>query len=237
MKREILDKEFWNNKRQIIKTSYDFNEHWNEIIVRFKKRIVDYYFDPIDKIKDQNMLKGEGFTILTIQCSLIEMFAAFKYGKIHKFNMNNNDPNYTYKSSSDCFIPFLHSESIFENHFHEYKNGKKIVDQPFSATEFYNNVRCGLMHEARTKGNWVINAKKIYKNEETCFITFDDAEKLIRIDRTILNKHLRSYFQDYLNSLSEDTKNGNELRRFFARKIDHLYNIPIDTNFDWWIDR
>jgi len=237
MARQILDIAFWTAKRQVVRNSYNISEHWNEIIERFKKRIEDFYFSPIDKVKDPNKLKGEGFTILTIQCALIEMFAAFKYGKIHKFNKNNTDPNYTYKRADDCFIPFLQSEPIFENHFYRFQNGNKLDNQPFSATEFYNKVRCGLMHEARTKDDWVINAKKEYQGNETVFITQDPTTNRISIDRTILNKQLKQYFKDYLDSLSQATAEGNRLRRLFARKLDHLYDIPADTlNFDWWND-
>lgn len=237
MTRQILDKTFWTAKRQVVRNSYDNMEHWNEIIERFKTRIEDFYFTPIEKVKDPNKLKGEGFTILTIQCALIEMFAAFKNGKIHKFNKNVNDPAYTYKRADDCFIPFLHSESIFENHFHRFDNGDKVVDQPFSATEFYNKVRCGLMHEARTKGEWVINAKKIYQINEVVYITRDTINSTISIDRTILNNRLKNYFGEYLNNLAQVTDDGRSLRRLFARKLDHLYDIPADpTNYNWWTD-
>jgi hypothetical protein len=237
MTRQILDITYWSQKRQTLRNSYDFSEHWQEVIERFKRRIEDFYFAPIDKIKDPNKLKGEGFTILTIQCALIEMFAAFKYGKIHKFNKNANDPNYTYKRADDCFIPFLLSEPIFENHFYVFQNGQPVNDQPFSTTEFYNKVRCGLMHEARTKGDWVINAKKTYQGNEIVFITQDTTTNKISIDRTILNKQLRQYFSDYLNNLSLATAQGNSARRLFARKLDHLYDIPADAqNFDCWQD-
>lgn len=236
MIRQILDINFWTTKRQVVRNSYGISEHWIEIIERFKARIEDFYFSPIDRVKNPNKLKGEGFTILTIQCALIEMFAAFKYGKIHKFNKNGNDPNFTYNRADDCFIPFLHSEPIFENHFYKFDNGNKLVDQPFSATEFYNKVRCGLMHEARTKGEWVINAKISYQGDEVIYLTRDTTTNRISIDRTILNKQLKNYFQDYLFSISQDTAEGNRLRRLFARKLDHLYDIPADNNYDWWND-
>lgn len=165
------------------------------------------------------------------------MFAAFKYGKIHKFNKNGTDPSFTYKRADDCFIPFLHSEPIFENHFYQYVNVTKIDDQPFSATEFYNKVRCGLMHEARTKGEWIINAKRTYIGDEVIYITRNTTNNKISIDRTILNNQLKKYFQDYLISLSQDNQNGNTLRRLFARKLDHLYDIqPDPINYDWWTD-
>ncbi|MBW4362744.1 hypothetical protein [Flavobacterium taihuense] len=237
MKSQILEKDFWIKKRQIVRNSYGIDDNWLEIIEKFKTRIENYYLTPIDSVKEPMKLKGEGFTILTIQCALIEMFASFKYGKIHNHNKKGKRPNYEYKIANECFIPFLHSESIFENHFHKIEHGEKVINQPFSATEFYNNVRCGLMHEARTKGNWVINAKTKYQGDETIFISEDTVRNKISIDRTILHKQLKKYFSDYLNRISEDSLEGNLSRRFFARKLDHLYEIPPDTgNFEWWID-
>lgn len=237
MNRQILDISFWMAKRQLIKNSYNFNDHWKEIIERFGVRIEDFYFGPINRVKDPNQLKGEGFTILTIQCALIEMFAAFKNGKIHKYNKKEGDPEYTYRKADESFLAFLHSESIFENHFYTVENGEKLVDLPFSATDFYNQVRCGLMHEARTKGEWVINAKKTYKGDETVFLTRDPIHSRIRIDRTVLNNQLKKYFKGYLESLSQSSEDGQRLRRLFARKLDHLYDLPPDiANFDWWND-
>jgi hypothetical protein len=237
MTSQILEKNFWISKRQIVRNSYEINDNWLEIIEKFKTRIENYYLIPIDNVREPSRLKGEGFTILTIQCALIEMFAAFKYGKIHNHSKRAGRPNYEYKLSNECFIPFLHTESIFENHFYKIEHGEKIINQPFSATEFYNNVRCGLMHEARTKGNWIINAKKKYEGNETIFISNDSLKDKISIDRSILNKQLKEYFTDYLNKISENSQEGNRLRRLFARKLDHLYEIPTDVeNFEWWID-
>jgi|SRR5665647_71367 len=239
MTRQILDESFWLEKREIIRNSYEYNEHWAEILDKFKKRIYDFYFHPIDRVKDPNKLKGEGFTILTIQCALIEMFSAFKLGKIHNFAKRGEFPSYEYKKADECFISFLHSESIFENHFYTYDEANnKQTDLPFNAKEFYNCVRCGLMHEARLKGNWVVNAKRKYSITDNLFIKQDSERNKVSIDRTLLNKQLKSYFSSYLEKLSNRTIEGQELRRLFARKLDHLYNIPEDSiNFDWWEDR
>ena len=237
MKTDILNKSYWIYKREVLKESYEINNDWLDVIEKFKTRIENFYFKPIDIIKEPKELNGEGFTILTIQCALIEMFSAFKYGKIHNHYKRTEKPFYEYKLSKECFIPFLHTELIFENHFYRIEDGKKLINQPFSAIEFYNNVRCGLMHEARTKGNWTINAKKKYKGDEIIFISNDILKNNISIDRSILNKRLKEYFTDYLNKISENPQEGNHLRRLFARKIDHLYEIPTDAkNFEWWID-
>lgn len=235
MERQKLDKKFWMEKREIVNNFYSYNDEWEEIINRFQIRVEDFYFDPIDNVKDPNKLKGEGFTILTIQCALIEMFAAFKSGKIYKYDKKRDDPNYTYKHADECFISFLYSEEIFENHFYTIQEGRVEKDKPFSAKEFYDNVRCGLMHEARTKGDWVINAKQSYSGADKVFIT-KRKNNNISVDRTILNVQLKKYFSNYLSDLSSNDHQGEKLRRLFARKLDHLYDIPQDINYNWWDD-
>ena len=238
MKRQILDKKAWNILRNEVRNNYAYNDIWKNIITLFQMRVNDYYFTPISRVKEPNSLKGEGFTILTIQCALIEMLAAFKWGKIHNHRRKAASPSFEYQFADGCFVPFLQSESIFENQFYKYEKGMKILNAPFNANEFYDKVRCGLMHEARTKGNWVINAKRDYDVDERIFIKEIPERGVISIDRTILNKLLSEYFLSYLNELASDSIQGANLRRLFARKLDHLYDIPSDSaNFDWWEDR
>lgn len=240
MKQQVLNKQDWTTARVILRNSYAINDTWREVIEKFRQRINNYYFEPIEKVKVGNKLKGEGFTILTIQCALIEMFAAFKVGKIHNHSKHGNLPAFEYKKADDCFIPFLHSEAIFENHFFIRDNitNQKQPNQPFNANHFYDKVRCGLMHEARTKEEWVVNAKTTYLETESIFIELKTTTGQISIDRNILNKQIKSYFNNYLIELAADDNDGNILRRLFARKLDHLYDIPRDSvNYDWWQDR
>ncbi|AWK04788.1 hypothetical protein HYN56_11355 [Flavobacterium crocinum] len=236
MEKQILDKNQWQLLRTNFNNNYDYNDDWKNIIELFRTRIENYYLSPINKIKVPGILKGEGFAILTIQCALIEMFAAFKSGQIHNYRKNGNRPSFEYKVADHCFINFLQTEKIFENHFYRYSaGGVKILNDPFKAKDFYSSVRCGLMHEARTKGSWVINAKRVYKGTERIFITEDSGT--IRVDRNILSKLLNEYFDNYLLELSAQTQIGNNLRRLFARKLDHLYDIaPDSNNYDWWQD-
>lgn len=237
---QALQKDKWEKLREVVRNTYNFNQTWQEIINSFKLRVENFYFKPIKKIKEPNDLQGEGFTILTIQCALIEMFASFKFGKIfNHYKKRTGNPNFEYKKSTDCFIPFLHSESIFQDHFFSINTaGQPVLDQPFTAMEFYDKVRCGLMHEARTKGEWIVNAKRKYIGNETTFIIRNISNNTISVDRTILNKQLETYFQQYLHQLTLATAEGNNLRRLFARKLDHLYDIPPAPNdYDWWEDR
>ena len=233
---EKLDKKTWSSIRPHLKNSYDYNVTWEKVITLFKQRIDDFYFNPINSILKPNSQKGEGFAIVTLQCALIETFAAFKHGKIYNSKKKGKLPNYEYSGSSVFFIAFLLSEEIFKDHFFTIDaNGVKKENYPYNAKEFYERVRCGLMHEARTKEDWRItaNPKKTGSNR---FIGKDGDDKVIH--RTVLNDKLKDYFNNkYLSSLREINANGNKLRRFLGRKLDHLHSLKKDVTYDWWDDK
>lgn len=237
-KQKILDRATWNAIRPGLNSNYVINDEWVEVISLFRKRIEDFYLNPIAKITEPKKLNGEGFSIVTLQCVLIEMFAAFKYGEIH----NRRKPrvgglSFEYNFSSECFIKWLHEEEIFRDHFFIVDTtGNKTIDQPYNAEEFYDRVRCGLMHEARTKVDWRIIASASKAPAGSLFITTDtDGTKIIH--RTKLFDALKNYFENiFLQQLSSANANGERLRRFLARKLDHLHDIARDVNFEWWQD-
>jgi hypothetical protein len=195
------------------------------------------FFDPIQLIINNRKLKGEGFTIMTVQCALIEMFAAFRAGKIYN-HKKKGLPRYEYKDSPKEFKKFLRSASIFKDNFWELNSkGKVSIDKPFKSGDFYKDVRCGLMHEARTKENWHINLapRKISAKSEKKFIVEENGK--IKIYRTVLHYRLLDYLEEYVIDLRKDTEESETLRKCFARKLDHLFDIDADNaNFDWWND-
>ena len=237
MGRQRLDKREWILFRVKLNNSYKYNKQWETVITMFRQRVTDFYLNPIDSLLEVNWQKGEGFSILTLQCALIEMLAAFKAGKIHKHRKETGDPKYVYSSSSYCFIDFLQTEDIFENHFYTINDrGKKLIKAPYDAGEFYDRVRCGLMHEARTKVDWLITSKVTDAYHSSLFITRNpDGTK--SVNRTILQLKLKYYFEEkYIEKLKGENKDGEKLRRFLARKLDHLYDIPRDNVYEWWKD-
>lgn len=238
MSTQILDKNTWKKLRIDLNNSYEYNEKWDKVINLFKQRIDNFYFEPIQKILNPNLRKGEGFAIVTLQCALIEMLAAFKYGKIHNRSKKESDPSYEYRDSAKYFLKFLKTESLFENHFFTlHRNGVKQGNQPYKAEDFYNNVRCGLMHEARTKKDWLITAKKQTVTPNKIFIE-TNTENNKEIHRTNLHAALKEYFNNsYISELKKESKEGNKLRRFLARKLDHMHSIERDIKYDWWKDK
>lgn len=235
--RQILDKKTWIELRKELKKSNEYNKTWSITIDLFRQRIEDFYLKPIDKILLLDN-KGEGFSILTLQCVLIEMLAAFKKGKIHNRYKNKNGLKYEYKDSSSCFIDFLNSENIFENNFFRLnKNNDIEKNSPFSAKDFYSKVRCGLLHEGRTKKEWLITTSNKNGFSNDIFI-IENNDKTKSINRNILQKKLEFYFKNvYIEQLKENNIEGAKMRRFFGRKLDHLHDIKRDVNFDWWKDK
>ena len=82
MSSQIEEKEEWLIIRQIVKGSAEMNDEWKLALNLFEKRIKDRYFTPIKYIIEQGKKIGEGFAIVSLQCSLIETFASFRGGKI-----------------------------------------------------------------------------------------------------------------------------------------------------------
>jgi hypothetical protein len=116
----------------------------------FYKRIETRYLKPIQTLRLSGSLRGEGFAILAIQCSLIEFLESTLLGLSYRFLKRKErlGPN-EYSKSKKLFVDFLRLRHPFCNHF---------TDQTV-AEDFYESVRCGLLHEARTKNGWRVKAR------------------------------------------------------------------------------
>lgn len=230
----------WKRLRLKLNQQYTYDNKWEEAISLFSRRFKKKYFDPIQQLIDEGRLKGEGFTILTVQCALIEAFASLRTGMIFDHKKNKNSPKYTYSGSQEMFTGFLHTAAIFEHNFwiaDPAGPGKRLINQPFDAEAFYKDVRCGLMHEARTKGNWIINAAPLKYKTRTEKVFIEKGNQRLKIYRTILHYRLKQYLKDYASDLQQPGADGETLRRYFARKMDHIFEeTPDPLQFDWWID-
>jgi hypothetical protein len=254
--KDLTEKQKWEGLRENLKHSHICDSNWEEAIQLFDNRLKRKFFNPIQLVLDKRIGKGEGFAIVTVQCALIEMFAAFKEGKIFNPNLRqerkkqrciflrkifniqqtNNSVSYEYNDPGKIFKKFLRTASIFENMFWQKNHrGRISPDLPFKSRDFYEQVRCGLIHEARTKGNWHINTapSSIKVKTEPKFIVEEDDKK--KIYRTVLHYRLLFYLNEYKEKLRENTDEGKLLRKYFARKLDDLFDKTDDkAEFDWW---
>ena len=115
----------------------------------FDRRISLRYLHPIKAIQDHGNFQGEGFSIVAIQCSLIEFLEATVQGISYRYLRGGGRLGpYEYSKSSALFVNFLTVRQPFVNDFNQQV-----------AQDFYEGVRCGLLHEARTKQGWTIWGK------------------------------------------------------------------------------
>ncbi len=103
-----------------------------EGIARFvEQRFTERYLDPVTVDKE----KKNGFTIMAISCLMIEAIESFSCGW----------PNSKGKSKK-AFSSFFSRWPQF-NSFHPIAN------------DFYEHIRCGILHQAETTGGWRILRK------------------------------------------------------------------------------
>ncbi len=106
---------------------------WDEAIGIFKARINERYIEPVQVLLNMEEVKAAskrkyGFTILAINCLLVETLWAFKGGLTD-----------TKSKSQKAFTEFLQSEEEF-----------KFTES--QAKRFYLDFRCGILHQAEICG-------------------------------------------------------------------------------------
>lgn len=169
---------------------------WAEAFDKFLLgRLRSRYLNPIAMVRDKGKWEGEGFTIVSIQCALIEFLGATRAGK--NFRHKNPQPPHEYKFSGDLFVDFLFQTPPFDKLF---SKGQ--------AEDFYSNVRCALLHEARTKDGWII---------WSAGATAVDCRKKI-VYRDSFQGVIEGYINDYGLALTADAS----LQEAFLRKFNDL---------------
>lgn len=115
----------------------------------FQTRITLRYLRPISMLQEYDSMQGEGFSIVAIHCTLVEFLESTMQGINYRYLRKGEKlGSFEYNQSSLLFVNFLSKRQPFAKEF----------DEPL-AQDFYTNVRCGLLHEARTKTGWLIRAQ------------------------------------------------------------------------------
>lgn len=214
----------WKKKRDILKQHLDYSSHWEEAVNWYNERLKRRYFDPMKRMEKSAI--GEGFSLVTIHCSIIEHFASITQGKIHNHNRKKQSPAYEYSSSSQHFQDFLRTSNLFSEYFAPSSGNSS----KFDSSDFYTNARCALLHSACIKNNWRINTLSCgYSNPDKKIMTID-SKGIKRLYRDMLTEKLSEFLDNYKNELKEN----NVKRLYFARIIDHLCEINPDDNYPWW---
>lgn len=215
----------WKTLREKLKSSINYSKDWETAVNRYDNRLKNRYFNPMKNLEEKAI--GEGFSLATIHCALIEHLASITQGKIHNHSANSSSPQYEYSSSSNHFQSFLKTSDLFS----EYFTPQGSSEAEFDSKDFYGNVRCALLHEACTKNGWRINTLSCgYRNPNHKIMT-KESGGVKRLFRDILTTKLSEFLENYKTKLKSDKK----LRLYFARKLDHLCDIEPDAdNYKWW---
>lgn len=168
----------------------------------FIERLQTRYLDPIKALQSSKLLKGEGFSIVTLQCSLIEFLGSTIEGMSYRYAPDNQLRQFEYKDSKNLFIRFLTTIAPF----------KKSFPQKKLAKDFYEGVRCGLLHEARTKRGWKILASP----PSGMAIDAKSASKVV------YRNDLQLTFHEFVDWYKAELPKNKKLQEAFIRKFDSL---------------
>lgn len=190
-----------------IKATIDGNpstETWTSAAdVVLRARLNRLYFDPIHRLtrKQGEPGQGEGFAILTIQCSVLEFLAALREGWSFKHGHKVHGADNFYGNSKLLYTTFLREEEPFASSFTTAER----------ANDFYTDIRCGLVHEGQTKNSW-----RIWRGKPSDPL-IDFERKAIH--RDVMQRHIETYLDRYCGELAT----SDELQQAFIRKFDHLH--------------
>jgi len=173
------------------------NGDWNEMVNIFRDRIEGRYLKPVLLIASDNEI-GEfsGFSILAIDCLIIETMSQFYNGQ-----------DETIGAHRYAFWKFFKQSDHFKSHFSRNK-----------AYTFYSHYRCGILHQAQTKFKSVV---RVDQKEMIQTVTNRVSDGLI-VDRAKFHKALVDEISSYIQKL----RDGHLiLRANFIKKMNMICGL------------
>src|ERR1700733_10340699 len=191
----------WQSFRQRL-VSNGGQSLWEEAFREyFHPRLSLRYLNPIKVIREHGTFQGEGFSIVALQCSLVEYLESTAQGiSYHFLRKGETLGSFEYARSKQLFVAFLSGRHPFTNAF---------ASQDV-AEDFYEGVRCGLLHEARTKKGWKIWGKSPNG------MAVDSVQKIVY--RNNFQDALLDFIDWYKGALLTEV----HLQEAFIRKFDSL---------------
>jgi len=163
----------------------------DKLIDAFIDRMKGWYFQPLKSLLGLDTEKTKGdydFISLAIECMLIDALAGYFYG--------------IERNTGKCsFIVFL----IENLGFKSYKEAEK----------FYEDFRCGIVHETRIKKSGFVSRKEKFPHY---WIVNDK----LYVNPVKLFTELKSFFIWYCDKLLEEDKE-NIIRKNFLRRFRYLF--------------
>ena len=168
----------------------------------FNARIRLRYLDPIDLLQRSDLRQGEGFSVVAIHCTLVEFLESTLRGITYRYVRQDAELGpYEYRRSGEVFVGFLCNREPFRQVFNENL-----------ARDFYENIRCAVLHEARTNGGW-----RIWADSQTGAIL--DAVRRI-LYRNDFHQAIITFIAWYRDAITSDSA----IQEAFLRKFNSLCN-------------
>ena len=182
--------------------SHKETKGWARAADIFLDRVRGRFLKPVDAIRhhsDPDIAEFSGFSIMAIDCLLIETLAQFRSG-------NDQTP----RPHVAAFAQFFRESAHFRVHF----------DTEQKAQVFYSHFRCGILHQAQTKRSSLIR----YGLAKMVQLTVPgDVEQGLLIDRELFHAALINEIRDY-SACIRYAKNDDDvlLRKNFVRKMAYI---------------
>jgi hypothetical protein len=191
--KRIYDTDY--NKLQLLNLQ---NDDWLLAIGYLERRLNERYVEPIEILIDSEKEKTAidkkfGFTILAIDCLLAETIQSFYEGRTESKG-----------KSRMIFVRFLMERDGFKNHF------PTIND----AMKFYEDFRCGILHQGQTFGDtkiWTVG-QLIQKQGEYIIVNREEFHEKIK-------QELNIYFTELRKRQNQALLNN------FKKKMDFICNV------------
>jgi hypothetical protein len=176
---------------------------------RYRER----FFDPIRCLKKaQGNEAGYGFAIMALCCLMIETIESYRQGlpsaskddmeALEKLPVNGTSGEYSLKG------PFRNCSGWVFEEFFGFDNHKRYFPD-VSGKTFYQNIRCGLLHQAQTKGGWLIGRVGSYWDEGPPG----------SINRDEFSERLEECFRDYLRELQAEQNWDSDTWKATRKKV------------------
>lgn len=250
----------WLNLRVHLRENLESTkyEYWLDAFDKyFRKRLNTKFLDSIANIIQKNEIQkieylknksnnkkklyylGEGFSIVIIECVVLEILASFRRGQTSNlhFRLNDNDVKF-YRSniinyeqrleqdSRELIINFLQKQKPFSNYFAlpiDKNNPPRTL-----ADSFYSNYRNYLIHNGDTNNNCKI---RVINNNDNRIIIHYYENKNGNYETVLYRNALYFGITKYISEYRDEIiKNANkELRLNFLLKMDDLCQTDNDN--------
>ncbi|HEY3862540.1 MAG TPA: hypothetical protein VGO59_11690 [Verrucomicrobiae bacterium] len=194
----------WNQLE--IQSGTRWSPDWEKAVGVFEKRINARFINQIKVLitnRDQATAGFCGFAVVALDCLLIETLDQFYNGNHTTRRKSTKDDDPDIKAFHDVF----HRSSILRN----------VFDALEKTKVFYQQIRCGLLHQAQTKGD-----SKINRRIDTAVKWCDPANPRngLVVHPCLFHECVEQVYADYLTQL-RNRSNGN-LRSRFRKKMNRI---------------